>query len=35
LPPLPQDQGHVHGNHGHRQPPGLLSQWAHDVASWF
>jgi phospholipid/cholesterol/gamma-HCH transport system substrate-binding protein len=32
LPPLPQDQGH---GHGHHQPPGLLSQWAHDIASWF
>ena len=34
LPPLPQDQGQSHG-HGHHQSPGLLSQWAHDVASWF
>jgi phospholipid/cholesterol/gamma-HCH transport system substrate-binding protein len=35
LPPLPQDQGQGHGNHGHHQSPGLLSQWAHDIASWF
>ena len=35
LPPLPQDQGQGHGSHGHHQSPGLLSQWAHDVASWF
>jgi virulence factor Mce-like protein len=34
LPPLPQDQ---HGTkaHAHHSSPGLLSQWAHDVASWF
>jgi phospholipid/cholesterol/gamma-HCH transport system substrate-binding protein len=35
LPPLPQDQGQTHGRHGHHQSPGLLSQWAHDIASWF
>ncbi|HEY6473044.1 MAG TPA: MlaD family protein [Acidimicrobiales bacterium] len=33
LPPLPQDQGH-HGQHHHAQR-GLLSGWAHDIASWF
>jgi phospholipid/cholesterol/gamma-HCH transport system substrate-binding protein len=33
LPPLPQDQGQAH--HRHHQSPGLLSQWAHDIASWF
>jgi hypothetical protein len=33
LPPLPQDQGQ--GHHGHHPSPGLLSQWAHDIASWF
>jgi hypothetical protein len=33
LPPLPQDQ--VQGHHGHHASPGLLSQWAHDIASWF
>ncbi len=32
LPPLPQDQGHAAHHPAHR---GLLSQWAHDVASWF
>jgi phospholipid/cholesterol/gamma-HCH transport system substrate-binding protein len=32
LPPLPQDQAK---GHGHHQSPGLLSQWAHDIASWF
>jgi phospholipid/cholesterol/gamma-HCH transport system substrate-binding protein len=32
LPPLPQDQG---PHHRHHQSPGLLSQWAHDIASWF
>jgi virulence factor Mce-like protein len=32
LPPLPQDQGHPQNHHAQR---GLLSQWAHDVASWF
>jgi phospholipid/cholesterol/gamma-HCH transport system substrate-binding protein len=36
LPPLPQDQGQSHGgHHGRHQSPDLLSQWAHDVASWF
>lgn len=35
LPPLPQDQGQSHGRHGRHQSPGLLSQWAHDIASWF
>jgi phospholipid/cholesterol/gamma-HCH transport system substrate-binding protein len=38
LPPLPQDQGQSQshgGHHGRHQSPGLLSQWAHDVASWF
>jgi hypothetical protein len=35
LPPLPQDQGQGRGRHGHHQSPGLLSQWAHDIASWF
>jgi phospholipid/cholesterol/gamma-HCH transport system substrate-binding protein len=36
LPPLPQDQGQSHGgHHGRHQSPGLLSQWAHDIASWF
>jgi hypothetical protein len=36
LPPLPQDQGQAaHGHRAHHQSPGLLSQWAHDVASWF
>ncbi len=29
LAPLPQN------HHPHRAQPGLLSQWAHDVASWF
>jgi virulence factor Mce-like protein len=33
LPPLPQDHGQ--GHHGHHPSPGLLSQWAHDIASWF
>ena len=33
LPPLPQSQGRSHRSH-HAQP-GLLSQWGHDVASWF
>ncbi|HWD56291.1 MAG TPA: MlaD family protein [Acidimicrobiales bacterium] len=33
LPPLPQDQGR--SRHTHHGQPGLLSQWAHDVASWF
>ncbi|HEY1445990.1 MAG TPA: MlaD family protein [Acidimicrobiales bacterium] len=35
LPPLPQDQGQGQGRHRHHQSPGLLSQWAHDIASWF
>jgi virulence factor Mce-like protein len=35
LPPLPQDQGQGHAHHGRHQSPGLLSQWAHDIASWF
>jgi phospholipid/cholesterol/gamma-HCH transport system substrate-binding protein len=36
LPPLPQDQGQAaHGHRAHHQSPGLLSQWAHDIASWF
>ena len=35
LPPLPQDQGQGNGRHGHHSSPGLLSQWAHDIASWF
>ena len=35
LPPLPQDLGQGHGGHSHHQSPGLLSQWAHDIASWF
>jgi virulence factor Mce-like protein len=35
LPPLPQDQQQGHGRHGHQQSPGLLAQWAHDIASWF
>jgi phospholipid/cholesterol/gamma-HCH transport system substrate-binding protein len=35
LPPLPQDQGQGHGGHGHHHSPGLLAQWAHDIASWF
>jgi phospholipid/cholesterol/gamma-HCH transport system substrate-binding protein len=34
LPPLPQGrQGASH--HTHHSSPGLISQWAHDVASWF
>ena len=32
LPPLPQAQGQHHSRHS---SPGLLSQWAHDIASWF
>ncbi|HSZ36099.1 MAG TPA: MlaD family protein [Acidimicrobiales bacterium] len=32
LPPLPQDPSR--GHHA-RRSPGLLSQWAHDIASWF
>jgi ABC-type transporter Mla subunit MlaD len=32
LPPLPQDRGHASHHPAHR---GLVSQWAHDVASWF
>jgi phospholipid/cholesterol/gamma-HCH transport system substrate-binding protein len=35
LPPLPQDQGQAHGHHAHHQSSSLLSQWAHDIASWF
>ena len=32
LPPLPQDRSRHARPHPHR---GLLSGWAHDVASWF
>ncbi len=37
LPPLPQSQGSGSGqsHRAHHASPGLLSQWAHDVASWF
>jgi virulence factor Mce-like protein len=34
LPPLPQAP-HRSSAHTHHSSPGLLSQWAHDVASWF
>jgi phospholipid/cholesterol/gamma-HCH transport system substrate-binding protein len=33
LPPLPQSQSQSH--HPHHTHRGLVSQWAHDVASWF
>jgi phospholipid/cholesterol/gamma-HCH transport system substrate-binding protein len=33
LPPLPQNQRQSHHAHGAQR--GLVSQWAHDVASWF
>jgi phospholipid/cholesterol/gamma-HCH transport system substrate-binding protein len=33
LPPLPQSQSQSH--HSHHTHRGLVSQWAHDVASWF
>jgi hypothetical protein len=33
LPPLPQSQNQSH--HPHHTHRGLVSQWAHDVASWF
>ncbi len=35
LPPLPQEQGQPQGHRGRHEAPGLISQWAHDIASWF